>query len=292
MEMKSSADFGDRSNPYNEAPLLAACRAGNLVWLQELLKDDSNQVNQLFLSGKTGSPVSLLYIAAQYGHVDVVMYLIEIFSKAVEPLAEEEKLSAITAFLSAPVKDGATAFYIAAQIGHLGVVLFLTGAFSKAVEPLPEEEKLSAIRAFLSAPRKDGVTALLIAAQNGYIGIMEFLAGAYSRAVEPLAEEEKLSAIRAFLSAPHKNGVTALYIAARNGNCAVLKFLLERGIDPEQELVKCSLGKYRVFKWLFVESPLKVARESGHSSAQAILERAIQERKTAEMMKEKTGVGS
>lgn len=70
------SDGDDRSNPLNEAPVLAAYRNNNLIWLRGLLTEDPGLAQRTAPFGATKHPVSPLHITAQGGHYEATECLI------------------------------------------------------------------------------------------------------------------------------------------------------------------------------------------------------------------------
>ena len=61
-------------NPFNEPAPMAACRTGDLRWLKEIMKREP-VICQEFSCRQSGNMVSLLFLAAQLGHLDIVRLL-------------------------------------------------------------------------------------------------------------------------------------------------------------------------------------------------------------------------
>lgn len=163
---------------------------------------------------------SLIHIAAEYGHVDLLEYFYAISDPAIfvsiggidkmSPIyaaAINNKAPAVRFFLHVVRADpnavgsilsGATPLFIAAQKGYLDVVYALV--FGGANYNLPW---------------RSGATPLLIASQNGHSGIVEYLL--------------KQSGID--INHHRMDGSSALMLAASQGHDAVVRLLIEHGAD-------------------------------------------------------------
>ena len=166
---ESSSLFGDdkETNPFIESAILRSVRLGQRDFIAQLLVSNPEIANQLFLSGVSGNKVSLLYIAAQEGHLELATDLL-----------------VNGAQVDAPLNNGSTPLFIAVQKGHRKLVALLLHAGASidarrkngatplhiAVEEGHWElaDILLKYGAWVNAARKGGITPLYIAAQNGH----------------------------------------------------------------------------------------------------------------------------
>ena len=202
------------------------------------------------LSDAKNDGTSPLSVAAQYGHLTVVQYLLE-------QGADKEKAN----------NNGASPLFLAAQNGHLGVVqkLLEQGAnVNKAnnvgVSPLwiaAYYGHLVVVQFLLEQgadkdkTRSDGSSPLWIAALQGHLGVVQYL-------LEHGADKNKAK----------NDNTTSISIAAQNGHLAVVQYLLEQGVDKD----KADNDGY---------SPLFVAAQEGHLPVvQYLLEQGADKDKT------------
>jgi ankyrin repeat protein len=109
-KVAQQSDNPQRKNPYNEIPIVAACRTGNNEWLQEEIE---NRPYAIFSTHKTGKRTtkhkrSLIYTACKHGHEATVKLLIS-----------------YRADKNTPNKDGKFPLYIATSKGHVRIVKLL-----------------------------------------------------------------------------------------------------------------------------------------------------------------------
>eukprot|EP00435_Cladocopium_sp_Y103_P071055 s145_g36.t1 len=172
-----------------------------LLGVQSLPKDQA-----------TEDGLTVLFMAAQAGHLAVVLHLLEVG-------ADKDQAA----------NDGATPMLVAAENGQFEVVhsLVAVGAekdratnygwtplFGAAFNGhLEAVRHLIEVGADKDQANKDGVTPLGIAALNGYVDIVRLL-------VEAGANKE--------------DGSTVLFMAAQEGHLDVVRHLLEVGADKDQ----------------------------------------------------------
>ncbi len=196
----------------SKTPLYIAAQQGHLDVVLALLEKGA-EVNQARKGGATP-----LFIAAQKGRIDVVLALLE---KGAEVNQARE--------------SGATPLFIAAQKGHLDVVLALLEKGAEVNQALKDGATPLFIAAFnghldvvlallekgaeVNQALKDGATPLYIAAQNGHLDVVLALLGKGAE-VNQACED----------------GATPLFIAAFNGHLDVVLALLEHGADVNQAL--------------------------------------------------------
>lgn len=129
------------SNLYVESKILLAVRSGRKDTLERLLKDNPNSVNSLYNSAISRSKTSLLYIAAQEGHLETVHALLDQGAE-----------------IDLRLDKGSTALHIAVQEGHLETVRALLDQ-----------------GADINLTVDNRSTALHIAAHNGNVEILKTL---------------------------------------------------------------------------------------------------------------------
>ena len=211
------SDGDDRSNPLNEAPILAACRNNNLVWLQELLTKDPGLAQRTSPSGETSYAVSPLHVTAQGGHVEATERLL---NTALQGVAEAEKANtAITLMTIRHKKDGETPLYLAAQNAHDLVVT----TFLNCLLALPEEDTASALVAVMNATRRSGQTPLCKAIQSGDDRVVL----CFLQALKSLPEAKRADTMIEVLATCKKGNWTPLYAAVVMGNAGIVESLLE-----------------------------------------------------------------
>ena len=249
---ESSSLFGDdkETNPFIESAILRSVRLGQRDFIAQLLVSNPEIANQRFLSSVSGNKVSLLYIAAQEGHLELATDLL-----------------ASGAQVDAPLNNGSTPLFIAVQKGHRKLVALLVDAGASvdarrkngstplhiAVEEGDQElaDILLKYGAWVNVARNDGATPLHIAAQTGNLGIAVQLldAGALVNATcendsTPLYIATQnghreladiLLKYGAWVNAARKGGITPLYIAAQNGHRELVANLLVAGAEPGKQ---------------------------------------------------------
>ncbi len=138
---KTSAKPQERQNPYHEPDMLAACRTGNIGWVEELLVHNPGYENKLFRSGATGRMAIPMYAASQCGHDKVVELLLQ---KGTNPNSQ--------------CMNGYTPLHMASLQGHTKIVQLLLQADAKP-----------------DISNNDGVTPLFIAIENNHKDVVEIL---------------------------------------------------------------------------------------------------------------------
>jgi ankyrin repeat protein len=191
-------------------PLVAAVQCGQLAVLQELMKENKIQENEdLELSR------SLLILAAEWGHLDIVKYLIREGAE-----------------INYQCQDGSTALMRASATGYTKVVKFLIEEGAKV-----DHEDLG------------GATPLVCAVEGGHIGVIRQLLAegtdinhkAFTDGLSPLhlaVRGDRIGVINlliqegADLNCKMKNeGYTPLIFAASRGYLKPVKALIDAGAD-------------------------------------------------------------
>lgn len=204
----------------DDTPLHSAARAGNIAVATEILTGTGEDELKQLLAKQNQSGETALYVAAEYGYVDLVREMIKYYD-----LVDAE----------IKARNGFDAFHIAAKQGDLGIyfhfialfvfisvfffffllLFFALGGelvlslpcFTDVLKVLMETHPELAMTVDVS-----NTTALHTAATQGHTGIVKFL----------METGSSLATIA------KSNGKTALHSAARNGHLEVVKALLEK----------------------------------------------------------------
>ncbi|XP_072961829.1 ankyrin repeat-containing protein At5g02620-like [Typha angustifolia] len=201
----------------DDSPLHLAARSGNLVVVKELLSGSVDEHLKDLLSKQNQAGETALFVAAEYGYVDVVHEMIKYHDVATAGIKAKngndalliaakqgdvdvvKELLQVLPELSMTVDlSNMTALHTAAAQGHLEVVKFL----------LEADGSLALIA------RSNGKTTLHSAARNGHLEV-----------VRALLNKDPGSAIRV-----DKKGQTALHMAVKGTK-----------LDIVEELLKCDL---------------------------------------------------
>lgn len=185
-----------------------ASKFGHTVILKKLLKKGID------INKKSSNGFSILYAAAEHGHHDVVLEL----------LNNNPTLSIFA--------DNYTPIYIAAQNGHLQCLQHLCKKFPQKIDPV--------------SPNR--ANALYVAAQNGHLSCVQALLNLGARvdiAFDPgnyypmyiAAQKGYLEVIQALyekgapIDSITSKGATPLYIAAQMGFLDIVRFLVNKGAN-------------------------------------------------------------
>ena len=276
-ESSSLFDDDKETNPFVESAILRSVRLGQRDFIAQLLVSNPEIANRRFLSGVSGNEVSLLYIAAQEGHLELAADLLD-----------------AGALVDAPLKNGSTPLFTAVQKGHRKLVALLleTGApvngrrkngttplFIAVLEGHRElVADLLTYGALVNAVREDGTTPLHIAAQTGNLDLAVQLLDA-GALVDATCENDatplyiaaqnghrELADILlkhgARVNAARKDGITPLYIAAQNGHQELVGNLLVAGAEPRKKWQLFGPGK---------QSAIQAARQNHHDDIAQML---------------------
>ena len=192
---------------FSRFPLLDSCKAGLLEVTDALLKEDVSK-----MTDEVGNwSVAPIYIACEYGHLELVRLLVE---KGV--------------LMNRPRNNGATPLSIACEYGHLEIVRLLAekGAYmdrarNGGATPLSvacENGHLEIVRllaekgAYMNYPRKNGATPLYIACVYGHLEIVRLLL-------------EK----GVYMDRERNGGATPLFIARYQGHAEIVSLLKQAG---------------------------------------------------------------
>ncbi|KAH9661237.1 ANK REP REGION domain-containing protein [Citrus sinensis] len=236
----------------DDTALHSAARAGNLDEVKDILTGTEEAKLKELLPKQNQSGETALYVAAEYGHVDLVAEMIKCYDLADAGIK---------------ARNGFDAFHIAAKEGHLEVLKVLlavypelamtvdltnttalhTAAMQGHVEVL--NFLIEAESSLITISRSNGKTALHSAARNGRLEVLKTLLAA-----------DSVIAIRT-----DKKGQTALHMAVKGQN-----------IEVVQELIKAEPASVNMVDTKG-NSPLHIAtrkgreQKTGHSNLAALL---------------------
>lgn len=145
-----------------------AAKKGNLILMQKLVAlgiRDNNDLGMLTQPNTSGQ--TPLFIAAKYGKVAVIKWLVEQSALFHGVLREDLEM------IAEPNTAGETPLWIAAKRGHLSAVHWLYAA-----ELLGNDG--STVLVMGNQPRNDGITPLLAAAGKGHLEVAQWL-GAFEK---------------------------------------------------------------------------------------------------------------
>ncbi|XP_059667773.1 ankyrin repeat-containing protein At5g02620-like [Cornus florida] len=265
----------------DDTPLHSAARAGNLEVALEILTNSGEEELKELLSKQNRSGETALYVAAEYGYVDLVKEMIQFHDigsagikatnhyDAFHIAAKQGDLEILKVLMEAfhelsmtSDQTNTTALHTAATQGHVEVVNFLleknsnlaTIAKSNSKTALHSSARnghLDVVRALLSkelgiATRIDrkGQTALHMAVKGQSIEVVD----------------ELIESDAALINMVDSKGNTALHIAARKGRAPIVRALLtHNGINKE------AINKSG-------ETALDTAEKTGHPEVATILQ--------------------
>lgn len=196
-----------------DTPLHSAARAGNLAVVREIFSTTGPEELKELLAKQNISGETALYVAAEYGYVDLVREMIYYYEL---PDAEIK------------ARNGYDAFHIAAKQGDLEVLRVLLDVHPElamtvdlsnttALHTASNQGHIEVVNFLLAAgsslatiARSNGKTALHSAARNGHVEVLKAL----------LAMEPGLA------PRTDKKGQTALHMAAKGQNLVVVEELI------------------------------------------------------------------
>uniref|UniRef100_A0A5B7BVT1 PGG domain-containing protein n=1 Tax=Davidia involucrata TaxID=16924 RepID=A0A5B7BVT1_DAVIN len=264
-----------------DTPLHSAARAGNLEVALEILTNSGDEELKELLSKQNQSGETALYVAAEYGYVDLVKEIIKYYDiglagikarngyDAFHIAAKQGDLEVLKVLmetlpeLSMTVdQSNTTALHTAAAQGHIEVVNFLL-------------EKNSSLAAIARSNRK---TALHSSARNGHLGVVKALLSkepgialmndkkgqtalhmaAKGQSIEVV--DELIESEAALIKMVDSKGNTALHIATRKGRAQIVRALLNHSSINTEAINKSG------------ETSLDTAEKTGHSEIAAILQ--------------------
>ncbi|KAG2406594.1 Ankyrin repeat-containing protein [Vigna angularis] len=201
----------------DDTPLHSAARAGNLSVLKDTVSGTEGGELRALLTKQNHAGETVLYVAAEYGYVDMVREMIQYYDLAGAGIK---------------ARNGFDALHIAAKQGDLDIVKILMEAHSElsmtvdpsnttALHTAALQGHIEIVKFLLEAgsslatiARSNGKTALHSAARNGHVEV-----------VEALLEKEPAVATRT-----DKKGQTALHMAVKGQNLEVVEELIKA--DP------------------------------------------------------------
>ncbi|TYK23969.1 ankyrin repeat-containing protein [Cucumis melo var. makuwa] len=233
----------------DDTPLHSAARAGNLTAAMEILTDTDEMDLRELLAKQNHSGETALYVAAEYGYVDLVRELLKYYD-----LADAE----------IKARNGFDAFHIATKQGDLEILKVLMEAHPElsmtvdisnttALHTAATQGHIEIVDFLLEAgsglatiARSNGKTALHSAARNGHLQVVRALL-----AKEPIVAtrtdkkgqtalqmaskgqnlevvEELIKADPSSINMVDNKGNTALHIAARKGRAEIVRMLLRQ----------------------------------------------------------------
>jgi len=274
MEIKKLIKTGKSEaiqNAFNDAVF-----AGDLIIVRKLLKKRGDDIN---VNKVDSNGVPLVYMASQYGYVDILKVLIKAGGNVnqattddgTSPLwiaSQKENVDIVKLLLKAggdvnqtTTDNGCSPLYIASEKGNLAIVKALIEADGNVNQ----------------AATDDGRTPLLIASQKEHVAIVKLLlkaGGNVNQATtddgtSPLwiaSKNGNAAIVKVLIEADGNvnqarttDGSTPLFIASEKGNVAIVKLLIKSGGDVNQ--AKTTTGA----------SPLYIASEQGNVDTVKVL---------------------
>uniref|UniRef100_A0A1D1XNL4 Ankyrin repeat-containing protein At5g02620 n=1 Tax=Anthurium amnicola TaxID=1678845 RepID=A0A1D1XNL4_9ARAE len=270
----------------DDTPLHSAARAGNLGVVKEILTETNQDELKDLLSKQNQSGETALYVASEYGYVDVVSEMMKHYD-------------VVSAGINA--KNGYDALHIAAKQGDADILKILLGALPElsmtvdlsnttALHTAATQGHIEVVNLLLEADenlakiaRSNGKTALHSAARNGHLEVVKALLkkglGIASRndkkgqtALHMAVKgqnmevvEELLKCEPSLINLVDTKGNTALHIATRKGRAQIVRRLLELK-ETDTKVINRS-----------GETALDAAEKTGHSDIVAtLLEHGVQ----------------
>ncbi|PSR98232.1 Ankyrin repeat-containing protein [Actinidia chinensis var. chinensis] len=273
-----------------DSPLHSAARAGNLEVALEIFTTSGGEELKKMLSWQNQSGETALYVAAEYGYVDLVKEMIKYYDVA-------------SAGIKA--KNGYDSFHIAAKQGDLDILKIFTEAFPElsmtvdqfsttALHTAASQGDIEVVNFLLekrsslaTITKNNGKSALHSSARNGHLEVVKALLRkepgialkidkkgqmALHMAVKGQSVElvdELIEFDAALVRMVDGKGNTPLHIATRKGRTQIVQALLNhKGID------KAAVNRSG-------ETALDTAEKTGHSQIAIILrEHGVQSAKS------------
>ncbi|XP_058753361.1 ankyrin repeat-containing protein At5g02620-like [Vicia villosa] len=282
----------------DDTPLHSAARAGDMVSLKGTVDGaEEGKLREVFVKQNQGGETAL-YVAAEYGYVDMVREMIQYYDladagikarngfDALHIAAKQGDLDIVKILMEAHSElamtvdpSNTTALHTAATQGHTEIVKFL----------LETGSSLAAIA------RSNGKTALHSAARNGHLEVVKAILEkepsvvtrtdkkgqtALHMAVKGqslVVVEELIKADPSTINMVDNKGNTALHIATRKGRTQIIKLILGQSETDGMAINKSG------------ETALDTAEKTGHSEVKSILtEHGIQSGKSITKSQPKT----
>ncbi|KAH8502715.1 hypothetical protein H0E87_014136 [Populus deltoides] len=274
----------------DDTPLHSAARAGNLGAVMEILTGTGEEELKELLEKQNQSGETALYVAAEYGYVDVVREMIKYYDlanagikarngfDAFHVAAKQGDIEILRVLMEAHPElsmtvdlSNTTALHTAAAQGHIEIVNFLLDAGSS----------LSTI------DKSNGKTALHSAARNGHVEVVRALLtmepGIATRidkkgqtALHMAVKGQNIEVVEELIVADPSavnridtKGNTPLHIATRKGRAQIVKLLLRHSRTDVKAVNRTT------------ETALDTAEKTGHPEIAVILqEHGVQSAKT------------
>ncbi|KAL6275959.1 hypothetical protein ACE6H2_019560 [Prunus campanulata] len=273
----------------DDTPLHSAARSGNMGVVMDILEKTEEAELKELLAKQNSSDETALYVAAEYGYVDLVREMIKYYDLADAGIkarngfdafhiaAKQGDMDVLNVLMEAHPEltmtvdlSNTTALHTAATQGHTEVVNFLLEAGSSLA----------------TIARSNGKTALHSAARNGHLVVVKALLekepGIATRvdkkgqtALHMAAKgqnlemmEELIKADPSLINMADNKDNTALHIATRKGRAEIVKLLLEHNETDTKAVNKSA------------ETALDTAEKTGNPDIKAFLqERGVQSAK-------------
>ncbi|KAK7261434.1 hypothetical protein RIF29_27744 [Crotalaria pallida] len=244
--------------------LHSAARAGNLAVFKDTVANSEGDELRELLVRQNQDGETALYVAAEYGYVDVVREMIQYYDLADAGIK---------------ARNGFDALHIAAKQGDLDVLKILMEAHPElamtvdpsnttALHTAAAQGHIEVVKIFLDAgsslatiAKSNGKTALHSAARNGHLEV-----------IKALLEKDPMAATRT-----DKKGQTALHMAVKGQNLVVVEELIKadpssinmvdnKGNAPLH--IASRKGRVQIIKFLLglKETDTKIVNRSGESA--------------------------
>ena len=212
MSLSLAVKLDEKQNDGEQTPLLHSCQMGDLHLTKSLIEGGCNRD----VVSKYGN--NCLVVASNFGHIDIVEYLIEIgfdmnwrneadgFNAI---LVASEKghleivkyLDSIGCDINSKTNTNANCIYLASLHGHLDTVKYL---ISCGVDPNEKDD--------------NGFNAILVASYAGHLEVIKYLL------MNGCNKNDKTN-----------NNVTSLHWAAANGHLDVVEFLISIRVNLNEK---------------------------------------------------------
>ncbi|XAR60528.1 hypothetical protein NMG60_11033945 [Bertholletia excelsa] len=198
----------------DDTPLHSAARAGNLSVVTEILTGarGAEELTQLLLKQNQAGETSL-YVAAEFGHVDLVRKMIEFHDLGVASTKARNGLDA----LHIAAKQGDLEMVKVLMEGHPALSMTVDLTNTTALHTAATQGHIEVVKFFLESEislaaiaKSNGKTVLHSAARNGHVEV-----------VKAILEKEPAIAAR-----NDKKGQTALHMAAKGQSREVVEELM------------------------------------------------------------------
>ncbi|EEF37338.1 ankyrin repeat-containing protein At5g02620 [Ricinus communis] len=266
----------------DDSPFHAAARAGNLETVLEIVSETDEAELKELLSKQNQSGETALYVAAEYGHVELVKEMIKYYDiglagikarngyDAFHIAAKQGDLKTLTVLMEANPElamtfdsSNTTALHSAASQGHVEVVNFLLEKGSSNLVTIAKSNSKTALHSAARNGHLEILRALLIKEpgiatridRKGQTALHMAVKGQNVELVDELIMSETC-----LINMVDSKGNTPLHIAARKGRTQIVKKLLEhKGLD------KIAINRSG-------ETAFDTAEKTGQSEVASVLE--------------------